>query len=114
MPITRHSPWGRGLQADHDDKEHKALNAFNELWRSKFAHDSLLVFSTGRSHALYSQLRVCPEAVGPQSVCLLWCSAIEAYASQGARWYLCSQRVCGVPAFASPDSFVALNGTLPP
>lgn len=48
-------------QADHDDKEHKALNAFNELWRSKFAQDSLLVFSTGRSHALYTQLQVRPS-----------------------------------------------------
>jgi len=44
-------------QADHDDKEHKALNAFNELWRAKFARDSLLVFSTGRSHALYKKLQ---------------------------------------------------------
>lgn len=46
------------LQVDHEDKENKALLAFNELWVSKFAHDSLLVFSTGRSHALYTQLKV--------------------------------------------------------
>jgi hypothetical protein len=46
------------MQVDHNDKENKALNAFNELWESKFAKDSLLVFSTGRSHALYSELRV--------------------------------------------------------
>jgi len=43
---------------DHDDKEHAALKAFNELWKSKFAEDSLLVFSTGRSHHLYEELRV--------------------------------------------------------
>ena len=45
-------------KVDHDDNEHAALNAFNELWRTKFAHDSLLVFSTGRSHHLYEELRV--------------------------------------------------------
>jgi hypothetical protein len=50
MPVRR--------QVDHDDKEHAALTAFNELWKSKFAHDSLLVFSTGRSHHLYEELRV--------------------------------------------------------
>lgn len=43
---------------DHDDKEHEALNAFGQLWKDKFAADSLLVFSTGRSHALYEELRV--------------------------------------------------------
>eukprot|EP00884_Botryococcus_braunii_P008077 jgi/Botrbrau1/17270/Bobra.0015s0028.1 len=42
---------------DHDDPANASLNAFNELWRSKFAHECLLVFSTGRSHALYSDLR---------------------------------------------------------
>lgn len=43
---------------DHDDKEHAALNKFGQLWQDKFAADSLLVFSTGRSHALYEELRV--------------------------------------------------------
>jgi sucrose-6F-phosphate phosphohydrolase len=42
---------------DHDDKEHVALNKFGQLWKDKFAADSLLVFSTGRSHALYEELR---------------------------------------------------------
>lgn len=46
------------LQVDHDDKAHQALNAFSSLWKEKFASDSLLVFSTGRSHALYEELRV--------------------------------------------------------
>ena len=43
---------------DHNDKENKSLHAFNDLWAKKFAKDSLLVFSTGRSYALYQELRV--------------------------------------------------------
>ena len=42
---------------DHDDKECKGLQEFNALWQEKLSKDSLLVFSTGRSHALYEQLR---------------------------------------------------------
>lgn len=42
---------------DHDDKDHKGLREFNALWQEKLSRDSLLVFSTGRSHALYEQLR---------------------------------------------------------
>ena len=34
------------------------MNKFGQLWKDKFAADSLLVFSTGRSHALYEELRV--------------------------------------------------------
>ena len=45
-------------QVDHDDKQHAALNAFKRLWADKFAEDSLLVFSTGRSYALFSKLTV--------------------------------------------------------
>ena len=43
---------------DHDDKEHKALTAFKELWAKRFAEDCLLIFSTGRSHALFTKLQV--------------------------------------------------------
>ena len=53
---------------DHEDKEHAALMAFNELWKSKFAHDSLLVFSTGRSHHLYEELRVGSPFKAPLSM----------------------------------------------
>ncbi len=59
---------------DHNDKEHAALNAFGQLWKEKFAEDSLLVLSTGRSHALYEELRVrllCPaSAAGRCSSCI--------------------------------------------
>jgi hypothetical protein len=50
---------------DHNDKENAALNAFNKLWETKFAKDSLLVFSTGRSHALYTELRVRMASLTP-------------------------------------------------
>ena len=49
---------GRTLQVDHNDKENRALLEFNDLWQRSFSKDSLLVFSTGRSHALYEELRV--------------------------------------------------------
>ncbi|KAK9823869.1 hypothetical protein WJX72_006056 [[Myrmecia] bisecta] len=42
---------------DHEDHDHKALHRFNELWKTNFAHDSLLVFSTGRSHNLFTKLQ---------------------------------------------------------
>lgn len=45
-------------QVDHNDPEHKKLKAFNDLWTSHFAKDSLLIFSTGRSHPLFIELRV--------------------------------------------------------
>lgn len=57
------------LQVDHEDKQHKALDRFGQLWKDKFAADSLLVFSTGRSLALYEELRVC-LAPAHNSVCL--------------------------------------------
>ena len=53
---------------DHDDKTHAGLKEFNALWRDNktFADDSLLVFSTGRSHALYQKLREeVPELATP-------------------------------------------------
>lgn len=46
------------LQVDHDDKENKSLLAFNNLWKSQYQQDCLLVFSTGRSLKLYNELRV--------------------------------------------------------
>ncbi|KAF8068240.1 SPP1 [Scenedesmus sp. PABB004] len=40
----------------NEDPTHQRLQAFNRLWSVSFAHDSLLVFSTGRSPHLFCQL----------------------------------------------------------
>ena len=45
------------LQVDHHDPSNERIQSFNKLWETQFSHDSLLVFSTGRSPVLYEQLR---------------------------------------------------------
>lgn len=40
----------------NEDPTHKYLLEFNRIWNGHFAHDSVLVYSTGRSPVLYRQL----------------------------------------------------------
>nr|PNR33960.1 hypothetical protein PHYPA_023776 [Physcomitrium patens] len=42
---------------DHKDKHHESLLRFGALWQACYDHDSLLVYSTGRSPDLYAKLR---------------------------------------------------------
>ncbi|CAM6100642.1 unnamed protein product [Calypogeia fissa] len=42
---------------DHQDKGNTSLLRFGSLWESAYRHDSMLVFSTGRSPILYQKLR---------------------------------------------------------
>lgn len=67
-------------QVQNEDPTHERLQLFNRLWASHFAGDSLLVFSTGRSPALFAELWV---RVGPFCVCVFACLQEMAATQQG-------------------------------
>jgi hypothetical protein len=46
------------VQIDHNEADHEHLLAFNRLWTTHFASNSLLIYSTGRSPELYHKLAV--------------------------------------------------------
>ena len=58
-------------QVDHKDEAHDKLLAFNRMWITHFARDSLLVFSTGRSPELFYNLAVRTLASRPRIVLFL-------------------------------------------
>lgn len=45
------------LQVEHGDHDNKSLLRFGALWQAHFSHDSLLVYSTGRSPKMFADLR---------------------------------------------------------
>jgi len=49
-------------QVQNEDLSHERLQMFNRLWTINFSHDSLLIFSTGRSPNLFCQLWVSAAA----------------------------------------------------
>lgn len=61
-------------QVDHGDFNHAALRAFNRLWVSAYAPDSLLVFSTGRSPPLFHELAVGGAGCGAVALNVDTCS----------------------------------------
>jgi hypothetical protein len=91
-------------QVDHNDGTHDKLRAFNRLWLSEFAADSLLVFSTGRSPELFHELAVrClapPRQKHKHSAWIMHCTAAQQrlpFSVQSA-WRAC----CACRASCSP------------
>jgi sucrose-6F-phosphate phosphohydrolase len=53
---------------DHHDKQNTALAEFGSQWHKDYSHDSLLVYSTGRSPHLYQELKTSVPLITPDIV----------------------------------------------
>lgn len=73
-------------QVDHKDITHEALLRFNRLWLTRFAQDSLLVFSTGRSPELFHALAVSPLPPSNYQTTLPPCPHIPACTCPLTHW----------------------------